>query len=96
MRQLVSIGNGKRFVVRSDEKLTAFLKLEAAIAATANAEETTWQTPEPWASEVLAKAISSTTYFVLSAQIERVHKANESGARSSQVRTLDAAVVIPA
>jgi hypothetical protein len=41
MRQLVSIGNGKRFVVRSDEKLTAFLKLKAAIAATANVEETT-------------------------------------------------------
>jgi hypothetical protein len=25
-------GNGKRFVVRADEKLTAFLELEAAIA----------------------------------------------------------------
>ena len=36
--------------------LTAFLELAAAIAATANAEETTWQTPEPWASEGLAKA----------------------------------------
>jgi hypothetical protein len=45
-------GDGKRFVVRADEKLTAFLELEAAIAATANVEETTWQTPEPWASEV--------------------------------------------
>ena len=49
-------GDGKRFVVRADEKLTAFLELEAAIAATANVEETTWQTPEPWASEGLAKA----------------------------------------
>jgi hypothetical protein len=48
--------DGKRFVVRADEKLTAFLGLEAAIAATANVEETTWQTPEPWASEGLAKA----------------------------------------
>jgi hypothetical protein len=37
-------------VVRADEKLMAFLELEAAIAATANVEETTWQTPEPWAS----------------------------------------------
>ena len=45
-------GDGKRFVVRADEKLTAFLELEAAIAATANVEETTWQTPEPWASEI--------------------------------------------
>ena len=45
-------GDGKRFVVRADEKLTAFLELEGAIAATANVEETTWQTPEPWASEV--------------------------------------------
>jgi hypothetical protein len=44
--------NGKRFVVHADEKLTAFLEPEAAIAATANVEETTWQTPEPWASEV--------------------------------------------
>jgi len=26
-------GNGKRFVVRADEKLTAFLELEAAIRA---------------------------------------------------------------
>jgi hypothetical protein len=33
-----------------DEILTAFLELEAAIAATANVEEITWQTPEPWAS----------------------------------------------
>jgi hypothetical protein len=38
------------------EMLTAFLELAAAIAATANVEETTWQTPEPWASEGLAKA----------------------------------------
>jgi hypothetical protein len=43
-------GDGKRFVARADEKLTAFLELEAAIAATANVEEITWQTPEPWAS----------------------------------------------
>jgi hypothetical protein len=49
-------GDGKRFVVSADEKLTAFMELEAAIAATANVEETTWQTPEPWASEGLAKA----------------------------------------
>jgi hypothetical protein len=41
---------------RADEKLTAFLELEAAIAARANVEETTWQTPEPWASEGPAKA----------------------------------------
>ena len=41
---------GKRFVVRAEELLTAFLELEAAIAATANVEEITWQTPEPWAS----------------------------------------------
>ena len=33
--------DGKRFVVRADEKLTAFLELEAAIAATANVEEIT-------------------------------------------------------
>jgi hypothetical protein len=43
-------GDGKRFVARAEEKLTAFLELEAAIAATANVEEITWQTPEPWAS----------------------------------------------
>ena len=49
-------GDGERFVVRADEKLTAFLELEAVIGATANVEETTWQTPEPWASEGLAKA----------------------------------------
>jgi hypothetical protein len=42
--------DGKRFVVRADEKLTAFMELESAIAAMANVEETTWQTPEPWAS----------------------------------------------
>jgi len=41
---------GKRLVVRANEELTAFLELEAAIAATANVEEITWQTPEPWAS----------------------------------------------
>jgi hypothetical protein len=43
-------GDGKRFVARAEEKLTAFLELEAAVAATANVEEITWQTPEPWAS----------------------------------------------
>jgi hypothetical protein len=42
--------DGKRFVVRANEKLTTFLEFQAAIAATANVEETTWQTPEPWAS----------------------------------------------
>ncbi len=42
--------NGKRFVVHADEKLTAFVELEVAIAAMANVEEITWQTPEPWAS----------------------------------------------
>jgi hypothetical protein len=31
MRQLVSIGNGKRFVVHADEELTAFMELESAI-----------------------------------------------------------------
>src|SRR5437867_6610921 len=44
----------KRFIVRTDEILTAFVELQRAIAATANVEETTWQTPEPWASEGLA------------------------------------------
>ena len=39
-----------RFVVHADEKLTAFVELEVAIAAMANVEEITWQTPEPWAS----------------------------------------------
>jgi hypothetical protein len=34
-------GDGKRYVVRADEKLTAFLEPEAAIAATADVEETT-------------------------------------------------------
>jgi len=43
-------GDGKGYVVRTDEKLTAFLEPEAPIAATANVEETTWQTLEPWAS----------------------------------------------
>ena len=43
-------GDGKRYVARADEKLTAFLELETAIAATADVEETTWQTLEPWAS----------------------------------------------
>jgi hypothetical protein len=62
--------------VRADEKPTAFLEVEATIAATANVEQTTWQTPEPWASEVWPRKISSTTYFVFSAQIEGVHKAN--------------------
>jgi hypothetical protein len=42
--------DGKRFVVRANEKVTTFLEFQAAIAATANVEETTWQTPEPWAS----------------------------------------------
>jgi hypothetical protein len=42
--------------VRADEKLAGFLELGAAIAATANVEETTWQTPEPWAAEGLTKA----------------------------------------
>jgi hypothetical protein len=31
MRQHVRRGDGKRFVVRADEKLTAFIELEAAI-----------------------------------------------------------------
>jgi hypothetical protein len=29
-------GDGKRFIVRADEKLTAFLELEAAIRVVAN------------------------------------------------------------
>jgi len=41
---------------RANDKLTAFLELEAAIAAPPDVEEITWQTPEPWASESLAKA----------------------------------------
>ena len=52
----MQIDGGKRYVVRADEKLTAFLEPEASIAATANLEETTWQTPEPWASEGVAEA----------------------------------------
>jgi hypothetical protein len=66
--------DGKRFVVRADEILTAFLEFEAPLAATANVEETTWQTLEPWASERSSqRQISSTTYFVFSAQIVPVH-----------------------
>jgi hypothetical protein len=35
MRQLVSIGDGKHYVVHADENLTAFLNLEAAILSVA-------------------------------------------------------------
>jgi hypothetical protein len=31
-------GDGKRFVVRADEKLTAFVELESAIRATGNSK----------------------------------------------------------
>jgi hypothetical protein len=33
--------------VRADEKLTAFVELEAPIAAAPNVEEITWPTAEP-------------------------------------------------
>jgi hypothetical protein len=36
-------GDGKRFVVRSDEKLTAFMELESAIRACQRVVLTRWQ-----------------------------------------------------
>jgi hypothetical protein len=46
--------NGKRFVVRADEKLTAFVELESAIRA---CDESVWHTGEILAKLGVAKRI---------------------------------------